>query len=143
MEKTPQGHRRIRGCHKGNFTLSMLCISKNNESSPNFPVQHQSTVTNKNQENHVACKMENRSAYIPFPTPVTESLKLAGDSKSAFSSTHPQSSCSMQQPVYSLGAVPPIAVDLHVTNLDQSIGAKEMKTLITSVFKQHVMVKLS
>ena len=33
-----------------------------------------------------------------------------------------------------------LAVDLHVTNLDQSIGAKEMKTLITSVFKQHVMV---
>lgn len=53
-----------------------------------------------------------------------------------------QSSLSTMQPTaYALSAISPVAVDLHVTNLDQSIGAKEMKTLITSVFKQHVMVK--
>ncbi len=33
------------------------------------------------------------------------------------------------------------SVDLHVTNLDQSIGAKEMKSLLIAVFKQHVVVR--
>ncbi|XP_046650849.1 meiosis regulator and mRNA stability factor 1-like isoform X2 [Daphnia pulicaria] len=112
VEKTPQGHRRIRGNHKA---------------------QHQSPF--KSQENHAHDKDENRAAYIPFPAPATENLKPV------FASTPSQPSLSpVQPPAYTSNTVSAIAVDLHVTNLDQSIGAKEMKTLISSVFKQHVMV---
>lgn len=110
VEKTPQGHRRIRA-------------------------QHQSTLNSKIQDNHVDGKAENRAAYIPFPAPSSETpiqTCAAAPAQSSFSA--------MQSPACALSSVSPVAVDLHVTNLDQSIGAKEMKTLITSVFKQHVMV---
>ncbi len=108
----------------------------------NFPAQHQTSSSAKSQENYVQGKTENRAAYIPFPAPVTDTLKLTSESKPTFTSTSSQSSSSspLQPPIYSLSSVSSVAVDLHVTNLDQSIGAKEMKTLITSVFKQHVMV---
>ena len=109
----------------------------------NLSAQHQMSFSAKSQDNYVQCKTENRAAYIPFPASITETLKLSNESKPIFSSTHSQSSLSsppIQPPAYTLNSVSPIAVDLHVTNLDQSIGAKEMKTLITSVFKQHVMV---
>lgn len=107
-----------------------------------FPAQHQTSSSAKSQENYVHGKTENRAAYIPFPAPVADTLKLTCESKPAFTSTPSQSSSSspLQPPIYSLSSVSPVAVDLHVTNLDQSIGAKEMKTLITSVFKQHVLV---
>lgn len=104
--------------------------------------QYQSTLTVKRQDNSVQPKTENRSAYIPFPSPVTETLKLPNE-KEIFGSTASQSSSLVVQPAQLVSSVSPIAVDLHVTNLDQSIGAKEMKALITSVFKQHVMVKSS
>ncbi|XP_059351299.1 meiosis regulator and mRNA stability factor 1-like isoform X2 [Daphnia carinata] len=110
VEKTPQGHRRIRA-------------------------QHQSALNAKIQDNHVDSKTENRAAYIPFPAPSGETpiqTCFAAPAQSSFSA--------LQSPTCALSTVSPVAVDLHVTNLDQSIGAKEMKTLITSVFKQHVMV---
>lgn len=119
------------------FTLLFFCRSLSRFSLKKLLLielaQHQSPF--KSQENHAHDKDENRAAYIPFPAPATENLKPV------FASTPSQPSLSpVQPPAYTSNTVSAIAVDLHVTNLDQSIGAKEMKTLISSVFKQHVMV---
>ena len=82
--------------------------------------------------------VEDRAAYIPFSA--ADHMKLM-DYKPLCSSTS-YSTSSTSSPSPSLPAPNGIAssVDLHVTNLDQSIGAKEMKNLLTTVFKQHVMV---
>lgn len=84
-------------------------------------------------------KLENRAAFIPFPAPLNETLKIASEKQGLVSMT-PSSSLLLQTTVSSVSVPSSITVDLHVTNLDQSIGAKEMKTLLTTVFKQHVMV---
>lgn len=85
---------------------------------------------------------ENRAAYLPFSFPSAENFhSTTSYSKTpSFTSNSTLSSSSNQSSIPS-PIIPIIsAIDLHVTNLDQSIGAKEMKALLTSVFKQHVMV---
>ena len=79
--------------------------------------------------------VEDRAAYIPFS--VAETVKANNELKaSTYSSTQSYSTSSSS----STNASTSTTIDLHVTNLDQSIGAKEMKHLLTTVFKQHVMV---
>lgn len=76
---------------------------------------------------------EDRAAYIPFT--VAETVKANNELKAvAYSYSSSASSAS------SNGSNSTVSIDLHVTNLDQSIGAKEMKQLLTTVFKQHVIV---
>lgn len=76
---------------------------------------------------------DGRPAYMPFP----------GDDGNKNHDNQKASSRSSAVVSYSSSSTMNSAtsVDLHVTNLDQSIGAKEMKNLLTTVFKQHVMVR--
>ena len=88
-------------------------------------------------------KLENRAAFLPFSFPSAETFQSVNAFSKATSYTTNSSlsfTCSNQSSVPS-PSIPIISsIDLHVTNLDQSIGAKEMKNLLTSVFKQHVVV---
>lgn len=88
-------------------------------------------------EKNTSPRMETRSSQIPFhlnshlenilPIGFSHEVKqLEASSLSHFRSS------SMQTTSFT---------ELHVTNLDQSIGAKDLKTILTSVFSQHVTVK--
>ena len=80
-----------------------------------------------------AAEAEDRAAYIPFT--VAETVKANNELKAAAYSYSSSASSASSNASNSTASV-----DLHVTNLDQSIGAKEMKHLLTTVFKQHVIV---
>lgn len=147
VEKTPQGHRRIRGAaHKGlvpyfidSEIIAAICSIF---SILITTVQHQLLTSPKTTE--ISATSQHSEAMpvsnISFPGLVSAESKLASESgRSSYATTLPYSSSSSSQrssPLFSSVA----HVDLHVTNLDQSIGAKEMKTLLVNVFKQHVMV---
>jgi len=88
-------------------------------------------------------KLENRASYLPFSFPSGDNFQSTNAFSKATSYTTNSSlsfTCSNQSSVPSPSIPIVSSIDLHVTNLDQSIGAKEMKQLLTSVFKQHVMV---
>ena len=76
-----------------------------------------------------------------FSKPTSEIVIPLNDHKNTnlYSNLNPSSLHSSQRVAHLLSNLSS-TVDLHVTNLDQSIGAKEMKILLNNVFKQHVMV---
>lgn len=84
------------------------------------------------------------ATYTTFPVIAADVLKPAIDYKQSqnyvTSSSFTSLASSTQRPLHVPSTVSPVPIDLHVTNLDKSIGAKEMKTLLTNVFKQHVTV---
>lgn len=83
------------------------------------------------------------AAAIPHVPHGGEPSKSVNDCKPAYVLVPYSSvSSSSHQSAHSSSSSPSAFIDLHVTNLDQSIGAKEMKTLLSRVFKQHVMVCL-
>ncbi len=148
VEKTPQGHRRIRGAaHKGlvpYFINSGIIAALYSIFSflHITTVQHQLLTSPKTTEMSATSQHSEAMpvSNISFSSLVSAESKLASESgRSSYATTLPYSSSSSSQrssPLFSSVA----HVDLHVTNLDQSIGAKEMKTLLVNVFKQHVMV---
>ena len=83
--------------------------------------------------------LEDRAAYIPFT--VAETVRANNELKTSFPVG--QSYTSSSSSTATMNPPSPVAIDLHVTNLDQSIGTKEMKNLLISVFKQHVVVSFS